>query len=345
MPSTQTIEDDEADPFHERGQLSFSRTYTVLGARFRFDGTSEALLALVDAAYAGLPAQEPDADSETFRIELRLVASQGRPYDDPPPRVRTESGGGVLCGIVDASNYVVMIPAQRWALVVVSGDMLVHAYHVRYELIEFAVFVLAARGLGRVPLHGACIGTDGRGVLLLGRSGAGKSTLALASYADGMTLLAEDAVFVHPATLAATGVGNFVHVKEDGLRFLDDDRVRRWIARSPVIRRRSGVVKFEADLRLGPVALSPVPMRLAAIVLVCGETVAEGEKLLEPVACSDVAACLAGDQPYASGQPGWHAFVAQASRLGMYRLRRGRHPQDGVDALRGLLGLPRPVDA
>lgn len=344
MPS-QPTHDDAADPFRERDRLLSSRSYDVLGGRFRFDSASDALLALVDTAYAGLPPQALLSAGDAFRVELRLAPTQGRPYESEPPRVRTESGGGLLCGVVDASNYVVIAPLQRWALIVVSEDMLAHAYHVRYELIEFAVFVLAARSMGLVPLHGACVGLDGRGVLLLGASGAGKSTLALAACAAGMSFLAEDAVFMHPRTLMASGVGNFVHVKQDSLRFIEDARTRQWMATAPVIRRRSGVAKFEADLREGPFRSSGASLELAAVVLVSADLADTPGDLLEPVADARISPMLVADQPYASGQPGWAAFMSKVARVGVYRLRRGGHPRDGVDALHGLLEATRPVGA
>ncbi|MET0617106.1 MAG: serine kinase [Luteibacter sp.] len=345
MSSNHPHEDDGVDPFRERGSPAFSRAQDILGGRFRFDSASEALLALVDEAYAGLPAQRlPDAGG-AFRVELRLAPAQARPYADEPPRVRTESGAGLLCGVIDASNYVVIAPEQHWALVVVSEDMLAYPYHVRYELIEFAVFVLAARGMGLVPLHGACVGDEGRGVLLLGASGAGKSTLALGALCDGLDFLAEDAVFVDPRSLRMLGVGNFVHVKHDSLRFIDDAASRRWIEEAPTIRRRSGVAKFEADLRKAPLPVSTAALHLAAVVFVSAEQSVDADDLLEVVAGDAVPALLAADQPYASGQPGWPAFVARASALGVYRLRRGRHPRDAVDALRGLLEATRLANA
>lgn len=344
MPA-QLTHDDGADPFRERGRLLCSRSHDILGGRFRFDSASDALLALVDAAYAGLPPHPLSDTGDAFRLELRLAPAQAHPYDLEPPRVRTESGGEILCGVVDASNYVVIAPRQRWALIVVSEDMLAYAYHVRYELIEFAVFVLAARGMGLVPLHGACVGVDGRGVLLLGASGAGKSTLALGAYAAGMSFLAEDAVFVHPQTLMATGVGNFVHVKQDSLRFIEEGLTRQWIADAPVIRRRSGVAKFEADLRAGPIPAAGWPLKLAAVVMVSAEAAVTSDDLLDPVGDGRVPALLAADQPYACGQPGWGSFISKVAPLGVYRLRRGRHPRDGVDALHGLLEATRLVGA
>src|SRR6202042_2166135 len=141
-------------------------------------------------------------------------------------------------------------------------DMLENPYHLRYELLEFAVFVLAARALGLVPLHAACVGRHGRGILLLGASGSGKSTLALHSLLQGLDFLAEDAVFVQPESLLATGVANYLHVQADALRFVDDEATRSWISQAPVIRRRSGVEKFEVDLREERGQLAAAPLEL-----------------------------------------------------------------------------------
>jgi len=65
----------------------------------------------------------------------------------------------------------------------------------------------------------------------------------------GLDFLAEDSVLVRPDGLLATGVANFLHVRPDSLRFLEDAGNLADIRRSCVIRRRSGVEKFEIDLR------------------------------------------------------------------------------------------------
>jgi len=222
--------------------------------------------------------------------------------------------------------------------VVASADMLKCPYHLRYELIEFAVFVLATRAQGLVPLHGACVGRQGRGVLLLGESGSGKSTLTLCSLLQGLELLAEDAVFVQPQTMLATGVANYLHVRADTLQFIEGEAVRRWITAAPLVRRRSGVQKSEADLRLGPGALAPSPLSLACAVFVSSEAAAAPERLLSRVSPTGLAERLAADQSYAAGQPGWQHFAERLTRLGVYELRRGAHPRASVDALRALLG-------
>src|SRR5258708_6306038 len=98
--------------------------------------------------------------------------------------------------------------------------MLRFPYHIRYELIEFAVFMLACRAQRLVPMHAACVGLDGRGILLMGPSGSGKSTVALHCLLAGFDFLSEDSVFVASKSMGATGVANFLHVREDSLRWL-----------------------------------------------------------------------------------------------------------------------------
>jgi hypothetical protein len=333
------VPDAGADPFCERpADRRHSVCRRILGGCFRFESTSEALLDLVEAAYAGLPSHSMPIGAPEFRIELRLLPRQLSTNAAEPPPVRVQSGAGLLCGVMNASNYVVLAPEQQRGLVVTSQDMLGHPYHLRYELIEFAVFTLATRGLGLVPLHGACVGWQGRGVLLLGASGSGKSTLALHSLLQGLDFLAEDAVFVQPDSMLATGVANYLHVQADALRFIDDDAARRWINQAPIIRRRSGAEKFEADLRQGHGRLAVAPLELVGAVFVSSQSADDPDVLLSIVPQDEIAARLSADQAYAAGQPGWHHFEQRLMQLGVHQLRRGHHPRDAVDALRRLLG-------
>src|SRR6185437_2810824 len=177
-----------------------------------------------------------------------------------------------------------------------------------------------------------------RGILLLGASGAGKSTLALHSLLQGMDFLAEDAVFVQPESMLATGVANYLHVRADALRFVSDEATRHWISEAPVIRRRSGVGKFEADLRQGHGRLAAVPLELVGAVFVSAQPADDPDVLLSTIPPREIADRLRADQAYASGQPGWHRFEQQMMQLGAHRLRRGRHPRDAATALSRLLG-------
>jgi hypothetical protein len=326
------------DPFGERSAQLHRRNLYLLGALIRFESNSVRLLQLVDQAFAGLPRHRLSAATPQLRIRLQLVAGRGRKPAAEPPPLRTHSGPQFLCGVMDESNLAVISPAQGSALVVISRDMLRHPYHVRYELIEFAVYVLAARAQGLMPLHAAAVGYRGRGLLLMGDSGAGKSTMALHCVLQGLEIVSEDGVFVTPALLA-TGSASFLHLRSSGLRLLQSRQGLRRIRRSPIIRRRSGEKKFEVDLRTSGYRLAAAALKIQAVVFLSKRS-ASDQRLLLPVAASELAQRLAVHQPYAASQQGWHKFVRNLAGVRAFELRRGSHPRAAVERLRDLLDLP-----
>jgi len=296
--------------------------------------SSPQLLELVDAAYAGLPRHRLSASPPRLRVGLLLVpGARSRPN---PPAPVMFSAGGLLVGAARSGALVVVSPGERTALVAVPAELLHFPYHVRYELLEFAVFTLAARVQRLIPLHAACIGRREDGLLLMGPSGSGKSTLALQCLLEGLEFLSEDSVFLTPDTLLATGVANFLHVRADSLRWLGEPRAAALIRASPVIRRRSGVSKFELDLRDSGYPLAARALKIRAIVFLSAHRARKGP-LLRRVPRSRIVARLVSLQAYAAGHPNWEAFSGNAARLEAFELRRGRHPRDGVAALRELL--------
>jgi hypothetical protein len=232
-----------------------------------------------------------------------------------------------------------MSVAERSALVVVTPQMLERPYHTRYELIEFAVYTLAARVQSLVPLHAGCVGIGGRGVILMGSSGAGKSTVALHSVLGGLELLSEDSVFVQPNSLLATGIANYLHVRNDSLRWLTRTQDLEVIRQSPVIVRRSGVKKYEVNLRnaasrsLQP-RLARKALQIAAVAFLTPQTDTE---LLRPLGKSEFSSRLSDGQEYAAGQNNWRDFRNMLLRVPAYELRRRIHPMETVAAIRGLL--------
>jgi energy-coupling factor transporter ATP-binding protein EcfA2 len=326
---------DSRDPFHESTRMGATRRLQILGARIDFESNSRALLRLVDAAYAGLPRHRL---SPTPRLRVRLMLTEpGTKHGDGPPEIGMLGGSRLLGGATASSTLAILSPREGTALIVVSGDMLRHPYHVRYELIEFAVCTLAARAQRLVPLHAACVGRAGRGILLMGRSGAGKSTVALHCLLRGMEFVAEDGVFVTADSLLATGAANFLHVRSDSLGWLDGTREAALIRNSPVITRRSGVEKFEVDLRRPRWALSASPPKIGAVVFLSSQS-AGGGPLLRRMAPAELLAKLKSNQAYAAQQPQWRTFARNVARGEAFVLRRGRHPDDAVDALEGWLG-------
>jgi hypothetical protein len=327
--------DVSADPFHERA-LSVSRTRMhLLGAAFEFECGSPELRRLVDWAYAGLPRHKLTEVPPRIRISVAPAPPARRRAQAEPPRIEMISGAGLLCGTTSSSDFAVLSSDHRSALVVVSRDMRRYPYHARYELIEFAVFTLASRAQGLIPLHGACVGRDGRGLLLFGDSGSGKSTASLHCLLRGMDFLAEDSVFVAPDTMLATGIANFLHVRCDSLHSLPASSASA-IRRSPVIRRRSGVEKFEVDLRRTEFRLAASPLRIAGVVFISPQPARNGV-LLTRLRGREAVARLQKNQPYAASQPGWPTFRKRIAVAPAFELRRGRHPAEAADALQGLL--------
>jgi hypothetical protein len=326
-----------SDPFRERVAAEMCRKFHLLGARFLFESNHAQLLELADWAYAGLPRQRLSSSEPHLRLRLELMAQERTRRRAEPPPLQMLSGGGLLGGATGSSNFVVLSPPGREALVGVSQQMLRYPYHIRYELIEFAVFTLAARAQGLVSMHGACVGHAGHGVLLMGPSGAGKSTVTLQCLLEGFSLLSEDSVFVTPDTLLATGVANFLHVRADSLKWVASRQERASIRGSNVIQRRSGVRKYEVDLRSSGYQLADRALRIRAIVFLSARSSA-GQPLLKRLGRPETLRRLVAEQAYAASQPPWAAFTRNIGRLPAFELRRGQHPSDSVAALRDLIG-------
>ncbi len=308
----------------------------LLGGRFRFESHSTRLLKMVDAAYAGLPAHRLSGETPELRVTLVLSGGRPRHRRDEPPPLTLVAAPGLLGGVTGGANFVAVAAESHTALVGITPEMLRFPYHARYELLEFAVFTLAARAQRLVPLHAACVSSGNRGVLLMGSSGAGKSTVSLFCLRQGLDFVAEDSVFVQPETLEATGTANFLHVTDESVRWLESVRESVRIRRSPVIRRRSGVAKYEVDLRRGGHRLAQSPPTIAAVVFL--SKVSASKAALRRMPADRFLPNLEKTQAYASNQPEWPIFAERLSQLPAYELRRGPHPQESAELLAQLLG-------
>jgi hypothetical protein len=136
--------------------------------------------------------------------------------------------------------------------------------------------------------------------------------------------------------MLATGVANFLHVRADSLRWLGRSPAATEIRRSPVIERRSGVKKFEVDLRKGPHRLARSALKIVGVVFLSAQS-AGSRPLASAMSKSTLLAKMASTQAYAAGQPQWLPFSRQLRGLPAFELRRGRNPGETVDVLRELL--------
>jgi hypothetical protein len=130
-----------------------------------------------------------------------------------------------------------------------------------------------------------------------------------------------------------------LHVRANSLRFLERGAAADMIRKSPIIRRRSGVQKFEVDLRGRRYPLAVRPTKLDSLIFISCES-AGTRPLLTPLGKSRVKEYLLASQPYAASLPEWRTFNRNAMRLDAFELRRGRHPLEAVTALQELAGMP-----
>lgn len=314
----------------------YRERYRIFGSELTFASDHPDLARLVLAAFARLPGRRVVSSTPRLRVCLRLTADSQPTWTGEPPPMRYFAGAGFVGGAMDASNLALVHPAAGEALVCISPRMLRDAYYARYELLEFAVYTLATQALKLAPLHAACVGLGRRGVLLVGGSGAGKSTLALQAAIGGLAFLSEDSTLVAPQTLSASGLAAFVHVRDDSLRFVASAATRRQIRESPVIRRRSGVAKYEVDLRAGAFRLALAPLSISSLVFLSRRTARPGA-LLKPVTPGQAIERLTREQLYAARQPTWGALTKNLRGVPAFELRRGRHPDEAVAAMRSLL--------
>jgi hypothetical protein len=156
----------------------------------------------------------------------------------------------------------------------------------------------------------------------------------------GLDFVSEDSTFATPDTMLATGVANFLHLRCDSLHSLPNS-IASMIRQSPVIRRRSGVEKFEIDLRTADFRLAASPLKIESVVFISTQA-ARNDVLLTRLRRAETLERLTTSQPYAAGQPGWSTFRKSIATTAAFELRRGRNPAEAVDALQGLLADAAP---
>jgi hypothetical protein len=149
-------------------------------------------------------------------------------------------------------------------------------------------------------------------------------------------------VFVRPEQLLATAVPNFLYVRRDSLRALDHAAIEARIRKSPVIRRRSGVAKFEVDLRRLGCRLAATPLAIEGVVFLATRRAGSSATVL-PLPHRELIARLRAAQPYATQLPSWKAFSHNLAGIRGFELQRGQHPAESAVALRHILEQARRV--
>lgn len=328
---------DPRDPFGERKDAGSTRFLSILGARCTVRSVETALLDQASHAFGNLPHLPVNRNPSRLQVRLILTNYKGKVVRGTnPPEPILSSGSGLLCATLDAGNFALIDPESSRALVGVSPSMLRHPYHVRYELIEFALITLASRTQELVPLHAACVGRNGAGILLMGPSGTGKSTLCLHGISSGLKILSEDSAFIQASAVLVTGTSNFLHIDKETPNFLEPGPLKRQIEESPVIQRRSGARKYELDLRSMRSCIVREPLHPAATVFLSRKSSAL-RSALKRLSKQEMLTRLRREQPYAIDLPHWRRFEKRIAAIPAFELRRTGHPESSIYEIRKLL--------
>jgi hypothetical protein len=113
----------------------------------------------------------------------------------------------------------------------------------REKLIPISLGVLGA-AMGLVPMHCACLESDGDGLLIAGLSGAGKSTLSVALSQNGFSYVSDDWTYMsrHHNSLRAFGTSAPVKLLPDAANHFPN------LTRYDLQRSMNGELAYEVDI-------------------------------------------------------------------------------------------------
>lgn len=164
----------------------------ILGIRTRFATNSERVACIVRETYGCWNAID-DADVADEPAVTVLVRVHERQEGDSPMQYTLPDATRVIAQ--SKGSLGVSDPLRRVSNVDVSSDLVADASRFHDTMLEAMTFALLAH-FDRHPLHASAVGLDGHVLLLAGASGSGKSTLAHTAHACGLTVMAEDRVWV-----------------------------------------------------------------------------------------------------------------------------------------------------
>jgi hypothetical protein len=172
-------------------------------------------------------------------VQIRIGVLKGDSSACPPPPV-VRSQQNLLINIADRENFVVSDMRRGFAFGWLTEATVRDRAYLRYYFLEGVAWTLL-EPLYLTSIHGACVGFEGRGVLLCGDSGAGKSSLAYACARRGWTFLSDDSsclVRKRPGRVV-TGNPNSMRFRESAAELFPELKTQ------PVTRRLSGDMAIE----------------------------------------------------------------------------------------------------
>ncbi|WP_144312428.1 aldolase [Terriglobus saanensis] len=144
-------------------------------------------------------------------LQIRIGISEGANRACPPEPTRREYNH-LYSLVADVENQALLDLKTCTSFAWLKKSTLKNRLYFRYNFLEKMVYLLLGASVV-TDLHAACVGKEGKGILLCGDSGAGKSTLAYACARAGWTYTSDDTSYLINQSEAPRVIGHAHRVR------------------------------------------------------------------------------------------------------------------------------------
>lgn len=145
------------------------------------------------------------------RLRVNIGVMEGESFECPREPMRREHNH-LYSLVADAENQALLDLNRCTSFAWITQAAVRHRLYFRYNFLEKMVYLLLGSSVV-TDLHAACVGKDGRGILLCGDSGAGKSTLAYGCARAGWTYTSDDTSYLINHSVAPRVIGHAHRVR------------------------------------------------------------------------------------------------------------------------------------
>jgi len=169
--------------------LPYRRSFYPLGYSIEIVTNEPAVLAAAEQSFGHVRSLR-----QTTPLQVRVGVTHQKGAVLPPEPER-HAFAHLFSLAADAHNQSLLDLNTGRNFTWITQATLENCLYFRTNFLEKAVYLLLGASMV-TDLHAACVGRDGRGILLCGRSGAGKSTLAYACARQGWTYTSDDTSYL-----------------------------------------------------------------------------------------------------------------------------------------------------
>jgi len=206
----------------DQAVLRYSRELCFAGAGCDLQTTSSELVGVLDLL--SIPADRSNLNRFSMRVAVDETSGESAGV------AHFRGLHHVVVASFGSSNVFVFDILRRTLSASISGAVARDYHFWKEKLIPITLGVLGT-AIGLVPVHCACLESEGDGLLIAGVSGAGKSTLSVALAESGFNYISDDWTYIsqRPHGLVAHGTSAPVKLLPDAIKHfqgLQDHRLR-----------------------------------------------------------------------------------------------------------------------